>query len=230
MQHEPPRPGEAGTERTMPTGTLQDVQRPPAGGPGGAARRRRRRAATAAPGSSWPIPRGSASGCSWAPLSMMFIGFTSAYMVRPRLAGLAAACRAIPLLWVNTAALLASSVTLEAARRKLRGCDLRGRRAVAAATGILGLVFVGGQVLAWRTLAAPRLLPGHQPPQLVLLPAHAASTWCTSWRRSSGSRPPRAAAPDGLRPGRGRPGPLRHLLALPGRALGLSAAVAVPVF
>ncbi len=86
-------------------------------------------------------------------VSMLFIGFTSAYILR----------RASPdwrplappsLLFVNTAILLASSVTVEGARRRLRGWELRGVRRYVAATGVLGLLFVVGQVGAWRQLAA----------------------------------------------------------------------------
>jgi cytochrome c oxidase subunit 3 len=57
------------------------------------------------------------------------------------------------LLWANTAALLASSVTLELARRWQRAWDLRGARLALVATGGLGLLFVVGQVGAWRALA-----------------------------------------------------------------------------
>jgi cytochrome c oxidase subunit III len=86
-------------------------------------------------------------------MSMMFIGFTSSYMVR-RAAG---DWRALPLpsmLWVNTLALLASSVVLEAARRSLKAWDLPGAQRFLGLTGILGLAFAAGQFAAWRQLAA----------------------------------------------------------------------------
>jgi cytochrome c oxidase subunit 3 len=86
-------------------------------------------------------------------ISMLFIGFTSAYLIRRA----SADWRPLSppwILWANTAALLASSVTLEAARKRLREWDLRGLSPWVAATGILGVLFLAGQVLAWRTLAA----------------------------------------------------------------------------
>ena len=86
-------------------------------------------------------------------LSMMFIGFTSAYMVRR----VAADWRALPfpsvLPW-NTAALVLSSVCLQLARRALAGWDLARAQRWMAATGVLGVLFALGQVLAWRQLDA----------------------------------------------------------------------------
>jgi cytochrome c oxidase subunit 3 len=58
------------------------------------------------------------------------------------------------ILWLNTAVLLASSATLELARRKLQADRLRGFRQMWALTTILGMVFLAGQVIAWRHLAA----------------------------------------------------------------------------
>lgn len=86
-------------------------------------------------------------------LSMLFIGFTSAYVVRR------AGSDWVPLptpgiLWANGAALLASTVTLEIARRRLRGWDLVGAQGWLALTGALGGLFLVGQLLAWRALAA----------------------------------------------------------------------------
>jgi len=86
-------------------------------------------------------------------MSMMFIGFTSSYMVR-RAAG---DWRPLPLpsmLWVNTLALLASSVAIEAARRALKAWDLPGAQRWLGLTGILGVMFAAGQFVAWRQLAA----------------------------------------------------------------------------
>jgi cytochrome c oxidase subunit 3 len=84
---------------------------------------------------------------------MLFIGFTSAYILRRSSADwrdLAAP----PLLWLNTAALLTSSVTLEMARRRLRGWDLPATQRWVQATGLLGLLFLAGQLGAWRVLAS----------------------------------------------------------------------------
>jgi cytochrome c oxidase subunit 3 len=58
------------------------------------------------------------------------------------------------ILWVNTAALLASSGTLEMARRKLQVDSLRGFKQMWAVTTFLGMIFLAGQVIAWRHLAA----------------------------------------------------------------------------
>jgi len=57
------------------------------------------------------------------------------------------------ILWVNTAVLLLSSVTLEVARRKLAVDDARGFRRMWLLTTCLGLLFVVGQAIAWRQLA-----------------------------------------------------------------------------
>jgi len=86
-------------------------------------------------------------------LTMMFIGFTSSYMVR-RLSPDWAPLKPPGLLWVNTAVLLLSSGTLEAARRRLRGWNVAGVGPWLLATGALGALFVAGQLAAWRVLAA----------------------------------------------------------------------------
>lgn len=58
------------------------------------------------------------------------------------------------ILWVNTAALLASSVTLEWARAGGRGGRRADLRLGLAATGGLGGAFLVGQLAAWRQLLA----------------------------------------------------------------------------
>jgi cytochrome c oxidase subunit 3 len=58
------------------------------------------------------------------------------------------------ILWLNTAVLLASSATLELARRKLQVDSLRGFKQMWALTTVLGMLFLAGQVTAWRHLAA----------------------------------------------------------------------------
>jgi cytochrome c oxidase subunit 3 len=82
---------------------------------------------------------------------MMFIGFTSAILVR-RAAADWVPLQAPSLLWLNTAVLAASSATLEAARRRFRA--RRGTGSWLGATGLLGALFVAGQWGAWQMLAA----------------------------------------------------------------------------
>jgi cytochrome c oxidase subunit 3 len=87
---------------------------------------------------------------------MMFVGLTSAYLVRQT----APDWRPLPaprILWWNTAALLLSSLALEAARGGLRSVDLVAARRGMAAAGLLGLAFALGQVQAWRILTAQGL-------------------------------------------------------------------------
>jgi len=89
-------------------------------------------------------------------ISMMFIGFTSAYLVRQT----AADWRPLPaprILWWNTALLLLSSVSLESARSGLRRADLAAARRGMGAAGLLGLAFAVGQVQAWRILTSQGL-------------------------------------------------------------------------
>jgi cytochrome c oxidase subunit III len=57
------------------------------------------------------------------------------------------------ILWANTVVLLLSSATLEIARRKLRLDDAAGFRKMWVLTTALGILFVGGQVIAWWQLA-----------------------------------------------------------------------------
>lgn len=95
-------------------------------------------------------------------ISMLFIGFTSAYLIRR------ASVDWRPLqppwiLWANTAILLASSLTLQAARKRLRDWDLRGLFPWVAATGVLGVLFLAGQLLAWRRLAAQGIFLASNP-------------------------------------------------------------------
>ncbi len=53
------------------------------------------------------------------------------------------------ILWLTTALLLASSGTLEAARRRLAAHDQRGFFRLTAWTTLLGVLFLGGQIIAW---------------------------------------------------------------------------------
>jgi cytochrome c oxidase subunit 3 len=85
-------------------------------------------------------------------VSMLFLGFTSAYLVR-RAAGDWRPLSAPPILWVNTLVLLASSVALEAGRRRARASGERGALAPIAGAAALGILFLGGQTRAWSVLS-----------------------------------------------------------------------------
>ncbi len=58
------------------------------------------------------------------------------------------------ILWVNTLVLVASSATLELAKRSLQMDSLGGFRKLWALTTALGAIFIGGQLIAWLQLAA----------------------------------------------------------------------------
>jgi cytochrome c oxidase subunit 3 len=81
-------------------------------------------------------------------VSMLFIGFTSALMLRRASADWQPLV-APAALWTSTLALAASSAALEAARRRAAA-----RHAFLPLAGLLGLGFVASQFAAWRALAA----------------------------------------------------------------------------
>jgi cytochrome c oxidase subunit III len=82
---------------------------------------------------------------------MFFMALASAFLVR-RGGPDWVPVRIPTLLWVNTVVLLASSGTLEFARKRLTQSDLPGFRRFWLITMILGLAFLIGQVTAWRIL------------------------------------------------------------------------------
>lgn len=86
-------------------------------------------------------------------VSMLFIGFTSAYILRQASADWRPLA-APRILWLNTLVLACSSVCLETARRGLRKWNVGLARRAALATALLGALFLVGQWMAWRTLAA----------------------------------------------------------------------------
>jgi cytochrome c oxidase subunit III len=108
-------------------------------------------------------------------VTMLFVGFTSAYILR-RASADWQPLLAPPVLWPNTAVLLGSSAALEVARRRLRGWDLAGSERWLAATGLLGALFLAGQYLAWRQLAGRGIFLATNPHSsffYVLTGAHA---------------------------------------------------------
>jgi len=119
-------------------------------------------------------------------IGMIFISFTSAYVVRqglptldPRTNTLLHDWFPVPLpglLLLNTAVLLISSLTMELARRQaarkalahfasLRGVSANAKEEISwlALTVVLGLGFLIGQWMAWRELAAGGFYVGSSP-------------------------------------------------------------------
>jgi len=110
-------------------------------------------------GSESSFPVSSKELTTWLLLTgigMLFGGFASAYIV---LRGVPAweSVHLPSLVWVNTAILLFSSVTFEWARRAVKRSQLPALRQWLALTGILGIVFVAGQIEVWRKLSAAGL-------------------------------------------------------------------------
>ena len=106
------------------------------------------------PGRSSPKKYSTAIALAMLSILMFFMALTAAFVVL-RINNLHtwSAVRLPWILWVNTVVLLASSATLELARRKLQVHSLRGFKQRWALTTILGMIFLAGQVIAWRHLA-----------------------------------------------------------------------------
>src|ERR1039458_3910806 len=86
--------------------------------------------------------------------TMLFAAFTSAMVVRRGLSDDWASMAKPPILLLNTAILLASSVALYLARRALKSRHRTKFNRWWTAATILGFLFLGGQVLAWSQLNA----------------------------------------------------------------------------
>jgi len=105
-------------------------------------------------GSSGGIDRRYYTGMTLglAAIGMVFAAFTSAYVVRKGLSDDWRPTQIPAILWLNTALLLASSVTVEKAKRSLSQPKII--RQWWWLTTALGIAFLGGQFLAWQQLAA----------------------------------------------------------------------------
>jgi cytochrome c oxidase subunit 3 len=106
---------------------------------------------------------------------MFFMALTSAYIVRK---GISLDWQPLVLpriLWLNTLVLLASSLTIARARRELMGARFDSFRYWWGITTALGLLFLGGQLLAWRQLSAAGIYLASNPSSsffYVLTAAH----------------------------------------------------------
>jgi cytochrome c oxidase subunit 3 len=86
---------------------------------------------------------------------MFFMAFVSAYIVRKGMPANGWIPLQVPrILWLNTLLLLASSFTLARAHNRFNAQDEDGFRHWWATTTFLGILFVVGQILAWRQLVA----------------------------------------------------------------------------
>jgi len=103
-----------------------------------------------------PSPRRYYTGIALGIVSifMFFMALASAYLVQRSTSERWVPLHVPPILWLNTMVLLASSVTMERARKRLSLADLSGFRALWMVTTVLGLAFLGGQLAAWRLLVA----------------------------------------------------------------------------
>jgi len=88
-----------------------------------------------------------------ASIAMMFTSLSSAYIVRSGSTNDWFPLAIPRMMFVSTALLLISSVTLEVARRKLRHSLQAAYTKFLLLTGGLGLAFLASQLIAWRQLA-----------------------------------------------------------------------------
>ncbi len=133
----------------MPTQLTTD--RPPGSGRGAAWPRRGGHGDGRAPGAGGTAF--IAVGAIIVAVAMLFVAFTTAYVARRQEVGWTPLVIP-PVLWLNSAVLLASSGTLEWARKRLRLGDAAGLRQGLGWTAALGGAFVIGQYVAWREFAA----------------------------------------------------------------------------
>jgi len=117
-------------------------------------------------GSRRPVPRRAyftALQLGLAAIVMFFMALASSYIVRK---GLGVDWQSTPLprvLWFNTAILLTSSATIVAARKKLASGEREAFQALWWVTTGLGVLFLAGQIIAWRQLAASGMLLATNP-------------------------------------------------------------------
>ena len=131
-------------------------------------------------GSRRPVPRRAyftALQLGLAAIVMFFMAMASSYIVRKGL-GTDWQTALLPrVLWFNTAILLTSSVTIVVARKKLASGEREAFQSWWWVTSGLGLLFLVGQIIAWRQLAAAGMMLATNPSSsffYVLTAAHGA--------------------------------------------------------
>jgi cytochrome c oxidase subunit 3 len=123
---------------------------PPAGGDGSGGNDGKRRR------SGQPSPNRYYTGIAVGIVSilMFFMALASAFLVRKGASSDWIAVHIPPLLWLNTLVLLASSGTIELARKQLAIQNLAKFKRYWNLSTILGLIFLAGQLVVWRQLEA----------------------------------------------------------------------------
>jgi cytochrome c oxidase subunit 3 len=84
--------------------------------------------------------------------TMVFAALTSAFVVRRGLSDDWASMHKPPILWLNTAILLASSIVLDRSRSALKKGDRSKFNLWWSIGTVLGVLFLVGQAIAWRQL------------------------------------------------------------------------------
>jgi cytochrome c oxidase subunit III len=113
-----------------------------------------------------PVPRRAyftAMQLGLAAIVMFFMALASSYIVRKGLGTDWQRTPMPPVVWFNTAILLASSFTIIVARRKLERGDREAFQSWWWVTTGLGVLFLSGQIIAWRQLAAAGMLLATNP-------------------------------------------------------------------
>src|SRR5579883_2849929 len=85
-------------------------------------------------------------------ITMFFMALTSSFLVRKGLGNDWVAFTFPKVLWLNSLILVASSVTIQVARRHLHGHQMAAFKRWWAITTSLGILFLAGQLIAWRQL------------------------------------------------------------------------------
>ena len=150
----------------MPGTILDDIEIIDAGHGGGTGTPAGGDDDSGSPGRRRPIPRRAyftALQLGFAAILMFFMALASSYIVRK---GLGTDWQRMPMprvVWFNTAVLLASSITIIVARKKLEGGAREAFQSWWMVTTGLGLLFLAGQIIAWRQLAAAGMLLSTNP-------------------------------------------------------------------
>ncbi len=156
---------------SLPSGVIQGPPPPPADWGGGG-------------GGSGPEGRGADRRASFiglfvllAATGMVFAALSMAFWMRHSTSDDWISMRKPPLLWVNTAVLLASSVVLDRARVALKRGQRDGFNFWWTAATALGIAFLIGQVVVWHQLSSAGVFIASSPTSsffYLLTAAHAA--------------------------------------------------------